>query len=94
VNIIGVPTFHTLSKSSMQTTSTSASHIKQHPELQYLRGILAQSRGGFFSFLTGSFDGPISDTITSKAINANKGRHLYPELQYLCNFLNSGKKLF
>jgi hypothetical protein len=78
----------------MQTTSTSASHIKQHPELQYLRGILAQSKGGFFSFLTGSFDGPVSDTLTSKAIDANKGRHLYPELQYLCNFLNSGKKLF
>jgi hypothetical protein len=78
----------------MQTSPSTTAHIKTHPELQYLRGILAQSKGGFFSFLNGSFDEPSDDNLTTKAINANKGRNLYPELQYLCNFLNSGKKLF
>jgi hypothetical protein len=78
----------------MQTTPPIASPIKLNPQLQLLRGILQQSNGGFLSFLTNSFDGPPDSTLTSKAINANKGRRLYPELQYLCNFLNSGKKLF
>jgi hypothetical protein len=78
----------------MSTLSSSASPIKLSPELQYLRGILRTSKGGFFSLLTGSFDTPTDDSQSAKAISANKGRHLYPELQYLCNFLNSGKKLF
>jgi hypothetical protein len=68
--------------------------MKLNPELQLLRGILQQSKGGFLSFLTDSFNGPSDPGLSSKAIAANKGRHLYPELQYLCNFLNSGKKLF
>jgi hypothetical protein len=78
----------------MQTSSLQAAVIKLNPELQYLRGILQQSKGGFFSLITGSFDTPTDDALTPKAVSANKGRRLYPELQYLCNFLNSGKKLF
>jgi hypothetical protein len=33
-------------------------------------------------------------SLSAKAIQANKGRTLYPELQYLCNWLNSGKRLY
>jgi hypothetical protein len=78
----------------MQTASNVDSVRKLNPQLQILRSTLQQSRGGFFGLLAGAFDAPDDGALSAKAVNANKGRQLYPELQYLCNFLNSGKKLF
>jgi hypothetical protein len=81
----------------MQTSSSVSSGTstrKLNPQLEILRSTLQQSRGGFLTLLKDAFYGPTDEPLTTKAINANKGRKLYPELQYLCNFLNSGKKLF
>jgi hypothetical protein len=78
----------------MQTASSDNPHRKLNPQLEILRSTLQQSNGGFLTLLKDVFYGPVDEPLTTKAINANKGRKLYPELQYLCNFLNSGKKLF
>jgi hypothetical protein len=66
-------------------------------KLQHLCDFLALRYGGFVGLALESFrtaDAGDSDVLSAKAIAANKGRTLYPQLQYLCNYLNSGKRLF
>jgi hypothetical protein len=64
-------------------------------KLKALCAVLNSGQGGFVGMLEREFMGDTTpDVLTPKAIAANKGRTLNPQLQYLCNFLNSGKRLY
>ncbi len=63
-------------------------------KLQILVDSLNAGQGGFIGLIMREFVDNTPDVLSKQAIEANKGRQLYPQLQYLCNYLNSGKRLF
>jgi hypothetical protein len=86
---------------SKSVSSALGNHViasAQRPfdsKLQVLCTILNSGQGGFVGMLEREFMGDTTpDVLTPKAIAANKGRTLYPQLQTLCDFLNSGKRLY
>jgi hypothetical protein len=87
-----------MSKSASAVLGNNVIATASHPidsKLQVLCSILNSGQGGFVGMLEREFMGDTTpDVLTPKAIAANKGRTLYPQLQTLCNFLNSGKRLY
>jgi hypothetical protein len=74
--------------------SSVAPPRKLYPELQILCNALKDTKGGFLGMVLNIIPRDVDLPLSTKAIQANKGRTLYPELQYLCNLLNSGKRFF
>jgi hypothetical protein len=61
-------------------------------KLEVLCDILNEGQGGFVGLIKRELKSMFDVPLSSKAIRANEGRTLYPQLQALCNFLNAEKR--
>jgi hypothetical protein len=61
-------------------------------KLEVLCDILNEGQGGFIGLIKRELKSVFDVPLSAKAIQANEGRTLYPQLQDLCNFLNAEKR--
>jgi hypothetical protein len=61
-------------------------------KLEVLCNILSEGEGGFIGLIKRDLKSVFDLPVSAKALQANEGRTLYPQLQALCNFLNADKR--